>query len=146
MGVPLFKYVPLIALASLLSAGCASTSGIEASGWVLPDGSQPENNKSVLVNNRALASDIEIIDVKSVFVGNMLKAQVALQSKNRATVALQYRFEWLDAQGLEISANQAWKPFLIYGKEVKSIQGVAPDPRVREFKLKLRDPDENTGN
>jgi uncharacterized protein YcfL len=123
-------------------SGCATTSGYEASGKVVASEGQTSLDKSIVVNNRGLASDIELVDMKSAFVGNLLKVQVSLKSKNRDSVPIQYRFDWLDAQGFEINANQAWKPFMLYGKETKSIQGVAPDQRAKEFKLKIRDPDE----
>jgi len=121
--------------------GCATTSGYEASGKVVTAEGQITLDKSIVVNNRGLAIDIELTDMKSAFIGNLLKVQVSLKSKNRDTVPIQYRFDWLDAQGFEINANQAWKPFMLYGKETKTIQGVAPDQRAKEFKLKIRDPD-----
>jgi len=126
---------------SLLVTGCVTTSGIEASGKVVAIDPKVEINKSIVINNRGLASDIEITDMKSAFAGDMLKVQVSLRSNNRDTIPVQYKFDWLDANGFEINSNQAWKPFMVYGKETRTIQGVAPDPRAREFKLKLRDPD-----
>ncbi|MBK5276850.1 MAG: YcfL family protein [Desulfuromonadales bacterium] len=126
---------------SLLITGCAITSGTEASGKVVENNRKAELNKSIVINNRGLASDIEITDMRSTFVGKMLKVQVSLRSNNRDTTPIQYKFNWLDVQGFEINANQAWKPFMVYGKETKTIQGVAPDPRAKEFKLKIRDPD-----
>ncbi len=146
MSILKLKHLILLALIALSFAGCASTSGIEAIAKVIPGDGQTELNKSIIVNNRSLASDIEITDIKSAFTGNMLKVQLSLRSKSRDTVALQYRFDWLDVQGFEINSNQSWKPFLIYGKETRTIQGVAPDPRAREFKLNLRDPDEVNTN
>jgi uncharacterized protein YcfL len=125
----------------LLFTGCATTSGIEATGKVVGSDPKAGLNKSIVINNRGLASDIEIIDMRSAFAGDMLKVQVALRSNNRDTIPVQYKFDWLDANGFEINSNQAWKPFMVYGKETRTIQGVAPDPRAREFKLKLRDPD-----
>jgi len=72
----------------------------------------------------------------------MMKAQVSLRSRDRDTVSIQYRFDWFDAQGMEINANTgAWKPLIIYGRESRTIQGVAPDPRAHEFKLKIREPE-----
>lgn len=118
--------------------GCRATSGIEASGKVDEAGFE----KKIVINNRGLSKEIEITDIKSTFVGDIMKVQVSLHSKDRDTVPVQYRFDWFDAQGFDLNANQAWKPFLIYGKEVKVIQGVAPDQRAKEFKLKLRDPDD----
>lgn len=132
------KAVFAVMLAFAVLTGCRATSGIEAAGKVSESGLE----KNVIINNRGLAKEIEITDIKSTFVDDILKVQVALHSKDRDTVPVQYRFDWFDAQGFEINANEAWKPFLLYGKEVKTIQGVAPDARAKEFRLKLRDPDE----
>ena len=126
---------------SSLVTGCASTSGIEVTGKVIKNDSGPEINKSIVFNNRGLAGDIEITDMRSSFSEDILKIQISLRSNNRDTVPLQYLFVWFDAKGFEISSNKAWTPFLVYGKETTTIHGVAPDPRVKEFKLKLRDPD-----
>lgn len=139
----LMSFFPAAAvLAAMLAVagltGCRATSGIEASGKVDEAGLE----KKIVINNRGLSKEIEITDIKSTFVGNIMKVQVSLHSKDRDTVPVQYRFDWFDAQGFDLNANQAWKPFLLYGKEVKVIQGVAPDQRAKEFKLKLRDPDE----
>jgi uncharacterized protein YcfL len=72
--------------------------------------------------------------------GDMLLAQVTMHSKAGETINLQYKFEWFDLNGLALNASSAtWKPLLIYGKESKTIQGLAPDPRGREYKLLLRD-------
>lgn len=124
-----------------LVIGCASTSGIETTGTVVENGSTAGLNKSIVFNNRGLAGDIEITNIRSTYMGEFLTVQISLRSHNRDTVALGYAFAWFDGQGFEISSNQAWKPFVVYGKETKTIHGVAPDPRAKEFKLKLREPD-----
>lgn len=131
-------------LAALSAGGCSTTSGIEATGkkaW--NQEGAPELSKNIVINNSSLAGDVEVVDVKSAMAGNLMKAQVTLRSKDRDTIPIQYKFDWYDAQGMEIVANTgAWKPFLVYGRETKTIQGVAPDPRAHEFKLKIREKDD----
>jgi uncharacterized protein YcfL len=135
--------VIIMVIAALFTGGCSSTAGVEATGkktW--NQEGAPELSKRIVINNRSLASDIEIIDMKSTLAGDLMKVQVAMRSRDRDIVQIQYKFDWFDAEGMEIGANQgAWKPFLIYGRETRTIQGVAPDPRAREFKLKVREPD-----
>lgn len=129
--------------AALCLGGCATTAGIEASGkrdW--NQEGAPELRRKVVINNSSLAGDIVVVDMKNAMAGDLLKAQVSLRSRDRDTLPIQYRFEWLDADGVEIAAGSgAWKPFLIYGRETRTIQGVAPDPRAHEFRLKIREPD-----
>lgn len=131
-------------LVASLATGCSTTAGIEASGKIASNGnSAPPLVKEVAVNNVSLGWSVEVVDMKSVTLGNLIKAQVSLRSKDRDALPLQYRFDWFDAQGMEIASNTAWKPLIIYGKETKTVQAVAPDPLARGFKLKLREPDQD---
>ena len=55
---------------------------------------------------------------------------------------LLYRFAWFDAEGKELAANPVtWNPLMIFGRATETIQGVAPDPRARDFKLLIHEPD-----
>lgn len=130
-------------LAALGLAGCSTTAGVETTGkasWN-DDGSRGLEKK-VIFNNSGLAGDIEIVDVKSALAGDIMRAQATLRSKDRDTLPFQYRFEWFDSNGFEINSGAgAWKPLLLNGRESKTIQAVAPDPRAKEFKLKIREPD-----
>lgn len=132
----------VLAFVILGLCGCASTAGIDATGkktWN-QDGA-PGLDTKVVINNSSLARNIEIDAIDSAMAGNMMRAQVSLHSKDRDTVSIQYRFAWFDIQGIEINPNAgAWKPFLLYGREKRTIQGLAPDPRAKEFKISIREP------
>jgi uncharacterized protein YcfL len=131
----------LLAASILGAAGCGTTAGIEATGkndWD-QDGARILV-KNVVINNSGLAGDIQVVDLKSAMAGDIMKAQVTLRSKDRDTINIQYAFNWFDAQGMAVgSGTTVWKPFIIYGRESKTIQGVAPDPRAREFKINIRE-------
>jgi len=130
-------------IASLGLMGCSTTSGVETTGKTTWDEQGARSlEKNVLFNNSGLKGDIQIVDVKSAMAGDVMRAQVTLRSKDRDTLPFQYRFEWYDGGGLEINSGAgSWKPLILYGRESKTIQGVAPDPRAKEFKLKIREPD-----
>jgi len=129
--------------ASLGLVGCSTTAGVEATGKTAWDEQGARSlEKNVVFNNSGLKGDIQIVDVKSAMAGNVMRAQATLRSKDRDTLPFQYRFDWYDAGGLEINSGAgSWKPLILYGRESKTIQGVAPDPRAKEFKLKIREPD-----
>ena len=130
-------------IASLGLAGCSTTAGVETSGKTSWDEQGARTlDKNVLFNNSGLQGDIQIVAVKSARAGDMMRAQVTLRSKDRDTLPFQYRFEWYDAGGMEINSGAgSWKPLILYGRESKTVQSVAPDPRAKEFKLKIREPD-----
>jgi uncharacterized protein YcfL len=130
-------------VAALGLVGCSTTAGVEASGKTSWDEQGARSlEKSVLFNNSSLKGDIQVVDVKSAMAGDIMRVQATLRSKGKDTLPFQYRFDWYDAGGFEInSGGGSWKPLILYGRESKTIQGVAPDPRAKEFKLKIREPD-----
>ena len=139
----LLKLAALLIAGMALLSGCAATSGAEGRakvGWT--DDGAPLLNTKVVYNSSTLSRKVAIDEMTSSKAGDMLLAQVTMHSKAGDTINLQYKFEWFDANGLALNASSAtWKPLLIYGKETKTIQGLAPDPRGREYKLLLRDAD-----
>jgi uncharacterized protein YcfL len=136
-----------LATAALMSPvilnGCSTTAGVEATGkTVWNDEGARELSKKVVFNSSSLAGDLQVVDMQSALAGNMMRAQATLRSRDKDTLSFQYRFDWFDANGIEInSGSGSWKPLILTGKETKTVQGVAPDPRAKEFKLKLRETD-----
>jgi len=130
-------------IVSLGLVGCSTTAGVETTGRMTWDEQGARTlEKNVVFNNSGLKGDIQIVDVKSAMAGDIMRAQATLRSKDKSTLPFQYRFDWYDANGMEInSGSGSWKPLILYGRESKTIQAVAPDPRAKEFKLKIREPD-----
>lgn len=140
-------FLPGIVVSVLMTvvalSGCSTTSGVEASGKTSWDDQGARTlEKNVHFNNLWLQRDIEIVDIKSVQAGDIMKVQAILRSKGQSTLPFQYRFDWYDAGGLEINSGAgSWKPLILNGRESKTVQSVAPDSRAKEFKLKIREPD-----
>lgn len=140
----LFSTISTVALLATLGlAGCSTTAGVETTGKMAWDAEGARTlDKNIIFNNSGLKGDFQIVDVKSVMASDLMRAQVTLSSKDRDTLPFQYRFDWYDASGIEIdSGSGSWKPFVLYGRESKTIQSVAPNQRAKEFKLKIREPD-----
>jgi uncharacterized protein YcfL len=126
----------LATLVLLACAGCWGTSGTEAI-----TGPSGENTYSTYINaaNPRLARRIAVIRADQREVGGLLQGAVTLQSRTSDTEALQYRWVWFDSRGFEVNSSaQAWQPLLVYGKQTTSVQGLAPNPSAKEFKLHLR--------
>jgi uncharacterized protein YcfL len=123
----------------LAAAGCG-TSGIVGQGALKQEQeAEIPIYKRVVVNNTSLGRDIAVIDTRVAQTGDILQAAVTLESRTGSTLALQYKFVWIDAKGFEIDPGSGtWKPLTIYGKEVRQLQGVAPRPSAIEFMLKIR--------
>lgn len=137
-----FLAAALTAIVSL--NGCSTTAGVAAGGkTVWNDDGARELSKKVVFESSSLAGDLKVVDLQSALAGNMMRAQATLKSKDRDTLSFQYRFDWYDASGMEINSGAgSWKPLIITGRETKTVQSVAPDPRAKEFKLKIREAEE----
>jgi len=131
----------LVIAALAIFPGCRSTtSGIEGSSTVMMDADGGyQYSEYVIVNNPKVARGLQIVELSQEFVGDILRAQITLASKYSSTEQYQYRFSWFDEGGVELDAGaRHWIPFQMYGNETRTIQGVAPNPSARQFKINIR--------
>ena len=130
----------VISVGGMLTGCRTNTSGVEgnAAAVTTPEGDM-QMSKFVVINNPKLARGLQVVDLKSVFIGDMLKGQVTLVSKYSATLKFQYKFSWFNKDGVEINPDSGpWTPLIMYGNESKTLQSVAPNSGAREFKIKIR--------
>jgi uncharacterized protein YcfL len=121
-------------------SGCWGTSGTQTLALATkgPNGETVYSTRVEAANPR-LARHIVIARVNEMEVGGLTKAEVTLQSLVHDTEAVQYRWVWFDSHGFEVnSSSQAWNPLLVYGYQTTAVQGVAPNPSAKSFKLHLR--------
>ena len=72
----------------------------------------------------------------------LLLIQTTLRNLGRSEFQYIYMYEWFDDQGLQVSTpTSTWVPRVIQGGEQHSLVGVAPSPRVVDFRLKLQESD-----
>ncbi len=138
----LYAAAALLAIPALvLFSGCRSTtSGIEGSSTVMLDADGgTQFSEYVVVNNPRVARGLQIVDLDQQFVGDILRAQVTLASKYSRTQNYKYRFSWFDETGVELdSGARHWLPLIIHGYDSRTLQGVAPNPSARQFKINIR--------
>ena len=111
---------------SMSMLGCAVNE--TATVVVNEDGS---TTKIIESKSDTLAADLKIADVKTAYVGDLLKAQVEIKNDSGNTLNFQYKFKWLDKSGFEVGIDgRPWQPLTITSYETKAVQGVAPNPTV----------------
>lgn len=128
-----------VGLMAVTLAGC-STAVIEGSASAVSgQKDQTVAKKQVSRNNDLKAGDLHITNLKADFAGNLLRAHVSVLNKDNDTRHFQYRFSWFDEGGYEIDSDtDAWTPLILYGKESRALQAIAPAPGAQEFKIKIR--------
>jgi uncharacterized protein YcfL len=133
-------FLPLAACgfaASLLGlAGCTTVNTVE--------NAQKEGQRQMVTDLRAvtdgsLARKVSIVGVNQAMTpGGLLKIQVELLNRTRSLQRFNYRFEWFDANGMQVNnVISAVIPDQIEGKESKMISSIAPNPSCKDFRVKF---------
>ena len=118
----------------LIFISACATSGIVAE-------SDPATGKSdvVEIQNSSLAKKVAIKNFNTRVINDLLNVQVEIQNLFDSDQEFQYKFSWFDVTGFEIeSEGNSWKTLILHGKETKNVQGLAPNPTVKKYKIVLR--------
>jgi uncharacterized protein YcfL len=91
------------------------------------------------ITDTGLAKKVSIVGVNSAMSpGGFLKVQIELLNTTRSPQQFSYRFEWFDANGMQITTlTTAEIPDQIQGGEDKFVFSVAPTPACRDFRVKF---------
>jgi hypothetical protein len=94
-----------------------------------------------IVNDEFKGCAFRITDLRNNKAQNGIwKIQSTIFNKNSGTLNIQYRFSWFDENGMEIDPNTSvWLTQQLYGKDSKSVTGVAQSSRASAFKIFLRE-------
>lgn len=80
-------------------------------------------------NNPALLTEVGVDRVNMIEVGSLKKIAIAVKNQRFNNKHFFYKIVWVDAQGVEVNPEGAtWKPLELTGREVKSVQSLAPNP------------------
>ncbi len=123
------------ALASLLCA-CDTVNMVEPA--------NPASQREMLSDKRII-TDSSLDDIAYVAGVNtarnsagLLKVQAELVNKTTAYRNINYKFEWIDKSGMQVSApTSTWISLPIEGGESRFVSAVAPNKNVVDFRLKL---------
>lgn len=86
-----------------------------------------------------LTQAVKVLSLNQAYVsGNMLQVQATIQSKKPRATNLNYRFDWINRDGMFItSPPSTWKNIQLQGNETSTLSAVAPTPNATDFRLTL---------
>lgn len=131
----------LLALSAAgLLAGCANN--VNTVQRAQPEARPNYVSDQRIITDSTLGSALKIVSVNQTTVsGNLLKVQVTLENAKSSARSFNYRFEWVDADGMAVSSpGNSWKIIQLKGRETSTVSAVAVSPRVVDFVLKLQEP------
>jgi len=133
------KITHLLAMSGLCVAGftgCTTVNSVE--------NANKEGVRNMVADQRAitdasLKKKVDIVGVNTTLLPTgLLKVQVELQNRKRSLQHFIYRFEWFDANGMQVNGIiSAPVPDEIEGMESKMISSVAPNPSCKDFRVKF---------
>ena len=123
-------------LMALLGAGCQTVNTTETA--------QPAFQRNLVSEKRvitdaSLARKVQILGVNvSDGPGGFLKVQAEVQNTTRRYQRFAYKWEWFDKDGNLVEGPSSVSSIRqVEGKGSLFISGVAPNPSVRDYRLKL---------
>lgn len=127
-----------VATLALLLGGCQNVNTYEnAESRATPN---YVADKRVITDN-TLAGAVRVVSINQAMVsGNLLKIQATVENLKSSTRTVNYKFEWVDQDGMSIgSPNEVWKSLTLQGRETQTISTVAISPKAVDFRLKFRE-------
>ena len=134
----------LIALAATaLIAGCATKKGFEQPGYAFgcPIGEQRVGSMDDLVHAKTVSegrrTTIQATEMRCTRAGDLLKIDANLNNDSSSVKRVQYKFRWMDREGMRAWEEESWKPLMLYNNSNMMITTVAPSAKAVDFRLIL---------
>ena len=113
---------------------CASLAGCATPG-------DPDEDYSDRVRYETSTLEGRVVPVNLVekYSNDILRVQVTVENPSVFETDYQYKFRWLDGDGMEVAPEgEPWKPKKLPGRGRDHLNGVAPNPSVESFELRVR--------
>ena len=129
-------------LAIALAAGCGTKKGFEKPGFAFgcPVGESKISSMEDLVKAKVAkegskSPDVEIEEIRCSTTDDLMKIDVVVHNDESDVERLQYKFRWMDAEGMRAADEESWKPLLLYGNSRQTVTTIAPNAKARDFKF-----------
>lgn len=117
-----------------LMAGCTASNSLSTQ--TAADGSYIVRT---IGNNPKLTTEVMVERVSMTTVGDIKKVSLAIKDRWYVSKNFEYKIVWVDANGMEVNPEGSiWKPIQLTGREVKTVQSVAPNPTAIDVVVYLR--------
>ena len=127
-----------------LVGGCATKKGFEQPGFAFgcPIGEQKVSSMDDLVKAKIAMegrrTTIQPTEMRCTRAGDLIKVDANLNNDSNSTKRVQYKFRWIDREGMRAWEEEAWKPLMVYDNSNLMVNTVAPTNKAADFRLVLR--------
>jgi len=119
------------------------TSGCRTQGVNVVEPARPQASYDMVLDrrveiDRALARNLEVEHVNQAMRGDLRTVQTTVRNTSRENAQFQYRFEWIDTDGMHIaSPASTWVVRTLMPGETASLSSTAPTPRAADFRFQI---------
>jgi uncharacterized protein YcfL len=133
----MMKIYSKLGMASLLAASLtACTAPNSLSTQTAADGTY---SVKTISSNPKLVTQIGVDRISMGYAGDLKKASIAIKDRWFVSRNFEYKIVWVDASGFEVNPEGSrWKPIQLTGREIKTVQSIAPNPSAVDVVVYLR--------
>jgi len=125
----------LLILPLLLVSSCRTPVGTVEREFPVGQG-QTVPDKRVMYDRNLYIQVVEVIESE---VGDgIMRVQVQLASTTTRQQQINYRFRWLNLDGMDSGAPGAWRPQTVMGRETIFLTATAPSAQAKDFILDIQ--------
>jgi uncharacterized protein YcfL len=130
-------------LAAALVAGCAAKKGFEKPGFAYgcPIGSEKITSMEGLVKAKVVTegkrTTIQATEMRCTMTSDHLKIDATLNNDSSKVKRINYKFRWIDREGMRAWEEEVWKPLLMYENSNIVVSSIAPTNKAVDFRLIL---------
>ena len=130
-------------LVAALGTGCAAKKGFEKPGFSFgcPIGDANVSSMEDLVKLKVVyegkRTTIQATEMRCTMTGDLYKVDVNLNNDSSQVKRINYKFRWIDREGMRAWEEETWKPLLMYENSNITVTAVAPTNKAVDFRLIL---------
>lgn len=127
--------ISLLLLPILLLSSCRTPVGTVEREVPIGHG-QTVQDKRVMYDRNVYLEVVQVIETE--VSGGITRIQVQLRSTSTRQQQINYRFRWLDLDGMASGAPGAWRPQTVLGRETIFLTATAPSDKAKDFILDIQ--------
>ena len=130
-------------LVAVLGTGCAAKKGFEKPGFSFgcPIGDAKVSSMEDLVKLKVVyegkRTTIQATEMRCTMTGDLYKVDVNLNNDSSDIKRINYKFRWIDREGMRAWEEETWKPLLMYENSNITVTAMAPTNKAVDFRLIL---------
>jgi len=134
----------IIAVLLAALAGCAHKKGFEKPGFAYgcPIGDAKISSMEDLVKAKVVTegkrTTIQATEMRCTMTGDLMKIDVNLNNDSSHVKRINYKFRWIDREGMRAWDEEVWKPLLMNENTNIVVTGISPTSKAVDYRLILQ--------